>query len=433
MSDLLSDDSSLTEFERSESTVRLYCRDMPAIFTRGLNALLWDESGAEYIDFLAGCGSLNYGHNHPRIKSAVLNYLAHDGIVNSLDLHTHAKRNFLTAFREIILSPRELSYRIQFTGPTGTNAVEAALKLARKITGRRTIVAFSNGFHGMTLGALSASARRKHQAIAGLASSHVIRLPFEGYLGAGTAELDRYAAMARDDGGGFELPAAFIVETVQGEGGLNTASPAWLRHLAHIASDLGALLIVDDIQAGCGRTGDFFGFEQAGIRPDIVCLSKSIGGMGLPMALVLIKPEHDRWEPGEHTGTFRGNNLAFVAGTAALEFWRDPLFAQELTLKAVIIRDFLQQLVNQLGQGWASLKGRGLLSGIAFVDHSVARRAAAEAFRRNVLIETCGPYSEVLKILPPLTIEADVLREGLRRVAEAVCTALGRDQLRPAA
>jgi diaminobutyrate-2-oxoglutarate transaminase len=432
MRDVSRTNSPFAEFEACESAVRSYCRDMRAVFARAVNARLWDEDGVEYIDFLSACGSLNYGHNHPALKARLIDYLARDGVLCGLDLHTVAKRDFLRTFRDIVLAPRGLAYRVQFTGPTGTNAVEAALKLARKVTGRRTVVAFTNAFHGMTLGALSVTAREARRRSAGVPLGDVVRLPYEGYLGAGTAELDRYAAMVEDPTGGADAPAAFIVETVQGEGGLNVASPAWLRHLAATAKRLGALLIVDDIQAGCGRTGDFFSFEAAGISPDLVCLAKSIGGSGLPMALLLIKPDNDQWSPGEHNGTFRGNNLAFVAAAAALEFWRDRDFAAQAAASADLIRVW----VSRMEQTWGprvQAKGRGLMSGLSFADHHAARRVATEAFRRKVVIETSGPNAEVLKLLPPLTIESDLLADGLQRLAGAIAAVLEHDRLRPAA
>jgi diaminobutyrate-2-oxoglutarate transaminase len=433
MSDRSRISPAVAEFEASESNVRYYCREMRAVFSRAVNARVWDENGVEYIDFLSACGSLNYGHNHPVLKARLIEYLAGDGMLNALDLHTVAKREFLQTLRTVVLAPRGLTYRVQFTGPTGTNAVEAALKLARKITGRRAVVAFTNAFHGMTLGALSVTARRQHRQSAGMALGDVIRLPYDGYVGAGPAELDRFEATVKDPSGGVECPAAFIVETVQGEGGLNVASAEWLRHLAALAKRLGSLLIVDDVQAGCGRTGDFFSFEQAGIVPDAVCLAKSIGGIGLPMALLLIRPEHDQWSPGEHNGTFRGNNLAFVAATAALRFWQDDDFTAALARSVGRVRSWIDALGSELGPDWVQPRGRGLMAGVAFADARLARRVAAEAFRQQVLVETSGPHSEVLKLMPPLTIEHDLLEEGLRRVRSAIETVISQENLRPAA
>lgn len=405
-----------SEFDRSESAVRYYCREMPAVFEGAINARIWDENGVEYIDFLSACGSLNYGHNHPFLKSRVMDYLASDGMINGLDLHTVAKRDFVRTFREAILAPRALSYRLQFPGPTGTNAVEAALKLARKVTGRRPVVAFSNAFHGMTLGALALTGNRTARLGAGVPLDDVVRLPFQGYLGADTAELDRYAAMVEDPSGGMEAPAAFIVEMVQGEGGLNVAGAEWAQHLARVAKQLGALLIVDDIQAGCGRTGAFFGFERAGIEPDMVCLSKSLSGIGLPMSLVLIAPEHDQWAPGEHNGTFRGNNLAFVAATAALELWQSADFLTNASTAAAMVERWVAKTAQRLGESTATPRGIGLMSGLAFADKRLAGMISREAYAQHILIETAGPHGEVLKLMPPLTIEKDLLQEGLQRL-----------------
>jgi diaminobutyrate-2-oxoglutarate transaminase len=288
------------------------------------------------------------------------------------------------------------------------------------VTGRRTVVAFTNAFHGMTAGALAVSGRGRQRGSAGIPSGDVVRLPYDGYGGAGTEELERFETMVGDPSGGVEAPAAFIVETVQGEGGLTMARAEWLRHLAAMASRLGSLLLVDEVQTGCGRTGAFFSFEQSGIVPDIVCLAKSIGGIGLPLALALIRPDFDQWSPGEHNGTFRGNNLAFVAGTAALNLWGESEFLAGVESSMACIRGWIDGMVAELGANEVAPRGRGMMTGLAFADPSAARRIAAEAFRRNLLIETTGPQGEVLKLFPPLTIEADVLAEGLRRLGGAI-------------
>lgn len=421
------------EFDITESNVRYYCRNMSSVFVRAMNAQIWDENQNEYIDFLSACGSLNYGHNHPLMKAALIEYLANDGPLNSLDLHTDAKRAFLRAFRKTILAPRGLNYRVQFTGPTGANAVEAAIKLARKITGRRSVVAFTNAFHGMSLGALAASGRNHHLCPLGVGLDGVARLPYDGYLGAGLPELDRYEGMVKDPSGGTEPPAAFIIETIQGEGGLNAARAEWLAHIVGMARRLGALVIIDDVQAGCGRTGDFFSFEMAGIIPDLVCLAKSISGCGLPMALVLIKDEYDRWAPGEHNGTFRGNNLAFVTATIAVQLWQDQKFTDGLTQASDRIRNWSNDVVAEFGSDRIKRKGRGLFCGLIFADHKIASLAAAEAFRRRLLIETCGPYDEVLKILPALTIEPELLERGLLLLREAIESAFCSGRLQVAA
>jgi diaminobutyrate-2-oxoglutarate transaminase len=409
-----------TGTDACESNVRYYSRNIPCTFRTARNAVVTDEDGNQYIDFLSACGSLNYGHNNPHIKAPAVEYLLEDGMLNGLDLNTVARRNFIQKFRDVVLEPRGLDYKLQFTGPTGTNAVEAALKLARKVTGRTTVVAFSNAFHGVSLGALAATGNRAARSASLALLQGVVRLPYDGYRGAGTDDLDRFEEMVRDGSGGIEPPAAFIVETVQGEGGLNVASVPWLRRLAESARGLEALLIVDDIQAGCGRTGPFFSFERAGITPDVVCLSKSLSGLGLPMSLVLIHPDRDAWAPGEHNGTFRGNNLAFVTAAATLDFWTDHHFLDAVAERASAIERWIGEVIAKHPSLGLRPKGLGMMRGIEFPGSELATSVARTAYDRGVLVETAGPDNEVLKLLPPLTIEAGMLDEGLYRLKDAI-------------
>ncbi len=415
--------ASPAEFDELESNVRTYCRTFDTIFTRARGASMFDQEGRRYVDFLSGAGALGYGHNNPRIKEAVIEYLRDDGVLHSLDLHTSAKLEFLRKFRDLILAPRGLDYRVQFCGPTGTDAVEAALKLARKVTGRETVIAFTNAYHGVSLGSLAATASAHHRAASGVPLHSVVRMPFEGYLG---PEVDTIALMqamlAR--GGGLELPAAIIVETVQAEGGINVASAEWLRRLADLAAGHGILLIVDDIQVGCGRTGTFFSFERAGIKPDIVCLSKSIGGIGMPMSLVLVKPESDLWGPGEHVGTFRGNNLAFVAASAALDYWREPDFEREIERRSQIMRERLAGVAERYPEHCLGVRGVGMIQGLSWSDPSLTTTLTRAAFEHGLIVESCGPNKEVLKLLPPLVIGDDELEEGLSILSRAVGTTL---------
>lgn len=408
-------------FDEHESNVRSYCRAFPAVFATASGTRITDVTGQTYLDLLSGAGSLNYGHNNPVILERVIAYLANGGVVHSLDLHTTAKAAFIRTFKDVILAPRGLSYKLQFTGPTGTNAIEAALKLARKVTGRSQVVAFSNGFHGMTMGALAATSNAAKRAGAGMRLDGVTFMPYDGFLPNSIDTMAVIEAMVCGRGSGIDKPAAFLVETVQGEGGLNAASAAWMRRLAALARETGALLIVDDIQAGNGRTGRFFSFEEFGISPDIVVLSKSLSGFGTPMSLVLIAPRLDRWAPGEHNGTFRGNNLAFVGATAAINaYWQDEDFQSEIEAKAARAARGLQWIVDQLPSDAARLKGRGLLVGIEFDDPSIAGDASRALFEKGVIIETCGHCDQVLKLLPPLTISTAELDEAIDLIGKAV-------------
>lgn len=417
-------------FEKLESGVRSYCRVFPAVFKRAKGELLWDVQGRDYIDLFAGAGALNYGHNNDLLKEGLLEYIREDGITHGLDLHTQAKQLFLEEFNRVILIPRRLQYRMMFTGPTGTNVVEAALKLARKVTGRTTVAAFTNGFHGMSLGSLAATGSHSKRHGAGVPLCNVDRYPFDGYFGTDTDTISYVERLLADPSSGFDKPAAFLVETVQGEGGINVASSDWLQRLTRLALRLGSLLIVDDIQAGCGRTGSFFSFENAGLQPDLVCLSKSLSGFGLPLSMLLIRPELDVWKPGEHSGTFRGNNLAFVTARLALNYWQDPAFLLRLNQTSSILDSKLNGLV-QRHEGVAPLRtrGRGLLHGLVMPSGAIASRVSALAFSKGVILESCGPTGEVLKFMPPLTISPELLQEALERVRECVEHALGESTI----
>lgn len=405
-------------FTRYESEVRTYCRNWPAVFDTARDSWLTDVDGRQYLDFFAGAGALNYGHNHPVLKEAFLTYLVRDGITHGLDMMTQAKGEFLETFAEKILRPRTLDYRVQFPGPTGTNAVESALKLARKVTGRESIVSFTNAFHGMTLGSLSVTGNARKRAGAGVPLVHSTPMPFDNYFDGAMADFAWFERVLDDQGSGLNRPAAVIVETVQGEGGVNVARAEWLRALATLCSDREILLIVDDVQMGCGRTGEFFSFEAAGITPDIVTLSKSIGGYGLPMALTLFKPEYDVWSPGEHNGTFRGNNPAFVTATAALRhFWSDDLLSRDVHRKGEIIGDCFEEL-SQQHEG-VSHRGRGMVRGLVFDQAEQAGQVCARAYEAGLLAETSGPSDEVVKLLPPLTIDENDLAHGLAILSSA--------------
>lgn len=413
--------SPLQIFEERESEVRSYCRSFPTVFTKAKGYRLWDRDGREYIDFFAGAGSLNYGHNHPRIQEKLINYLQNDGIVHSLDMATEAKEQLLQVFQSLILEPRKLDYKVMFPGPTGTNSVESALKLARKVTGRETIMSFTNAFHGMTLGSLSITGNKFKRKGAGLPLQNSITMPFDQYLGTEIDTLDYAERFLDDNGSGVSLPAAIIVETVQGEGGINAARFEWLKKMEELCHRHDMLLIIDDVQVGCGRTGPFFSFEPSGIQPDIVCLSKSIGGYGLPLALTLIKPQYDQWEPGEHNGTFRGNNLGFVAAAEALKlYWQDHQFSLEVQKKGEKIQRFLEQLVRKYPGIRGEVRGRGMIQGIAIGVEGLAEKICAAAFQRGLIMETSGPDSEVVKLLPPLIIDEQGLNRGLEIIEESI-------------
>ncbi|MEE2733314.1 MAG: aspartate aminotransferase family protein [Pseudomonadota bacterium] len=394
-------------FEQRESNIRAYGRMYPAVFSTAKNARQMDDQGREYIDFFAGAGVLNFGHNNPRMKRAMIEYLEQDGVLHSLDMQTTAKAKFMQRFTDVILAPRNMPHRMQFMGPTGTNAVEAAMKLARRATGRHDIVAFCHGFHGMTLGALAATANQYFRGAAGVPLLHVQHAEF------GCPQtLQELASRYRDPSSGVTPPAAFLLEVIQAEGGVNVADAAWLRELAALAKAVGSVLIVDEIQVGCGRTGSYFSFDGMGIEPDIICLAKGIGGMGTPMAMNLVHPELDRhWSPGEHTGTFRGQNLSFVAGAEALSYFQTHHFMDEVAEKALLAQQQLQPLLD--ADHSLQLRGKGLILGLDVGDGERAAAIVKRCFDEGLIIASCGTGGRVLKLIPPLTIPPEDLVEGL--------------------
>lgn len=407
-------------FTAHESNVRRYGRSFPTVFTKALGATVQDETGKTYIDFLVGSGALNYGHNNPNIVAPAIEYLAGDNILLSLDMYTAAKREFIEVFVESILKPRGLVYKIQFPGPTGTNANEAALALARKYTGRSSVMAFTNAFHGMSLGSLAVSGAASTRELGGVARHDVIRVPYDGYPNRAFDSAGYIDYVLGDPGSGIEKPAAIILETIQAEGGMNTASAAWLTEIERICRKHGVVLIIDDIQAGAGRTGDFFSFEYAKIEPDIVCLSKSLSGSGNPLSIVLIRPDLDIWSPGEHSGTFRGNNLAFVTAGAMCKMWSDRQFTAGVERTALKLQGHLDRLVKRFPNCIEQKRGRGLMAGLKCRSQDVVGCVHDFAFENGLLIESSGPNRDVIKVLPPITITDDELDRAITILENAL-------------
>lgn len=410
----------LSTINELESCVRSYVRSFPAVFTKARGYKIWDEDGKEYLDFFAGAGALNYGHNEPNMKKKLVEYILDDGITHSLDKATTAKIDFLNKFNDVILKPRDLDYRVMFPGPTGTNTVESALKLARKVTGRTDIISFTNGFHGMTIGSLAVTGNSMKRKGAGIPLHHTVTMPYDNFVSEDLDTLEYLERFLEDNGSGVSIPAAIILETVQGEGGINAARFEWIKKVDEICKRWDILLIIDDVQAGVGRTGTFFSFEPAGIKPDIVCLSKSIGGYGLPLALTLIRPDLDQWKPGEHNGTFRGNNHAFITATEALTYWEDPAFEKSISDKSAKITSFLENMVEKYPEMKGHLKGRGFMQGISSDVEGFSGKVAEYAFKRSLIMETAGGHDQVFKLFPPINIDEQGLEQGFEIIEESI-------------
>ena len=407
-------------FENYESNVRSYCRSFPTVFTKAKGSIMTDEDGKDYIDFFAGAGALNYGHNPDSMVDKMVEYLKNDGIVHSMDMFTAPKREFIEYFQENILKARGFDYKIQFAGPTGTNAVEAALKLARKNKKRENIFAFMGAFHGMTLGALSLTTDSSSREGAGQCLSNVTHIPAP-YMFGGFDSIKYMETILTDDHSGIAKPAAIILECVQADGGIYEFDADFLRALREFCTKHDILLIADEIQVGNARTGTFFSFEKAGITPDIITLSKSIGGCGMPLALVLFKRELDIWTPGEHTGTFRGNQLSLIAGKEGLRKVVEENVEAEVVRKGELVKEFLTKEICTLDSR-ISFRGVGLIWGVDFSKFpcDMTKPLIAECFKRGLIVERVGRDNNVLKLMPPLVIEDENLLKGLEILKESV-------------
>lgn len=411
---------------RLESEVRSYSRSFPVLFEKAKDAFLFDAKGTRYIDFFAGAGTINYGHNNDYMKKKVFDYLENDGIVHGLDMATVAKEELLLKMEATLFKPKNLDYKVQFTGPTGTNAVEAALKLARMVKKRSNIISFTNGYHGLTMGSMSVTANAYYRDEAFINRSDVSFMPYDGYLGKHVNTAKYLRRFLEDNSSGVDIPSAIILETVQGEGGIRVAGDEWLREVEKICRDFDILLIVDDIQVGNGRTGNFFSFEKSGIKPDIVTLSKSFSGFGLPMSVVLFRRDLDIWKPGQHTGTFRGNNLAFICASVALDYWKDDRFSKEVFRKGKILHKRLNKISAKYPQLHTEVRGRGFVYGMALSTGEIAKEILTECFHNKLILESAGARNNVIKFLAPLTITDEVLEEGLDILEHSIDKVLKR-------
>ena len=408
-------------FEEYESNIRGYCRKWPIELVYAKGSIYKDIEGNEYLDFFDGAGALNYGHNPDYIKEKLIKYLEEDGIIHSLDMYALPKEKFINCFQNKILKPRNLDYKIIFPGPTGTNSIEVALKLARKVTQRQDIWAFTGAFHGMTLGALALTTEEMARKAAGVSlNANSVHIPAPHFMDGNFDTIKYMEKLLEDDHSGYEKPAAIIIETVQQEGGIHVFSKEFLQDLRNFCDKYEILLICDEVQIGCSRSGTFFSFERANIVPDIVCMSKSIGGYGIPFAVTLLKRELDIFKPGEHNGTFRGCQLSMVAALAALEMTVEQNIPNIVKQKEKIVDEYLQKEIKPLLKENMQIRGIGLSWGIEFNNGKLAREVLDKCFEKNLIIELAGSNDSVLKIMPSLLIEEELLLKGLEIIKQSI-------------
>ncbi|PWW32051.1 diaminobutyrate aminotransferase [Cytobacillus oceanisediminis] len=435
----------LKQQEKRESNARSYPRRIPIAIEEAEGIYVKDADGRKYIDCLAGAGTLALGHNHPAVIKAIEKVLHDKRPLHTLDITTPVKEEFVSeVFRSL---PEELANnaKIQFCGPTGGDAIEAAIKLVKTATGRRSILSFQGGYHGATHGTMALSGNLGPKAkVQGLMPDvhfmpypYAYRCPF-GVGGEESHKISsRYIENLLDDPeSGILPPAAMILEVVQGEGGSIPAPVEWLREIRRITKERDIPLIIDEVQTGIGRTGKLFAFEHADIVPDVVVLSKAIGG-SLPLSVVIYDKKLDKWSPGAHIGTFRGNQMAMAAGTATLRFVKENHLAEHAAaLGNKLIQELseLQNLVPEMGD----VRGRGLMVGVEMVNPSepaggtncfkanpqLASRIQRECFNRGLILEVGGRHGSVIRFLPPLIITDVQLEEVIAIFKEAVLAAL---------
>ncbi|UFR01854.1 diaminobutyrate--2-oxoglutarate transaminase family protein [Streptomyces sp. Go40/10] len=439
-----------------ESSARTYARALPIVPVRARGLTIEGADGRRYLDCLSGAGTLALGHNHPVVLEAIRTVLDSGAPLSVLDLATPVKDAFITELFRTLPPGLTDRARVQFCGPAGTDAVEAALKLVRAATGRTGILAFTGAYHGMTAGALAASGSARDVQVARLPYPQDYRCPF-GVGGRPGAELAaRWAESLLDDPkSGVPLPAGMILEPVQGEGGVIPAPDGWLRRMRRLTTDRAIPLIADEIQTGVGRTGAFWAVDHSGITPDVMVLSKAIGG-SLPLAVIVYRDDLDVWQPGAHAGTFRGNQLAMAAGTATLAYVRENALAERAAALGARMLTQLTELTHQF-PCVGDVRGRGLMIGVELVDpdtdhtsshtaplpghpdtaptgleptrtpHPAAPQLAAavqrECLQRGLIVELGGRHASVIRLLPPLTISDEQATAVLDRLADAVAAA----------
>ncbi|GLF99679.1 diaminobutyrate--2-oxoglutarate transaminase family protein [Streptomyces yaizuensis] len=430
-----------------ESAARTYARSLPVVPVRAKGLTIEGADGRRYLDCLSGAGALALGHNHPVVLEAIRKVIDSGAPLHVLDLATPVKDAFVTELYATLPPGLADDARIQFCGPAGTDAVEAAIKLVRVATGRSGLLAFTGAYHGMTAGALAASGGASEVKVTRLPFPQEYRCPF-GVGGAVGAELGaRWTESLLDDPcGGVAAPAGMLLEPVQGEGGVLPAPDVWLRRMRAITEARSIPLIADEVQTGVGRTGAFWAVEHSGVVPDVMVLSKAIGG-SLPLAVIVYRSALDVWPPGTHAGTFRGNQLAMAAGAATLAYVRENRLADRAAELGARMRASLRELAAA-HPSVGDVRGRGLMIGVELVDpeataHDDTRRpppapalAAAvrrECLDRGLIIELGGRHSAVVRLLPPLTLTDEQAVAVLDRFADALAAAESGARRGPAA
>ncbi|WP_150467552.1 diaminobutyrate--2-oxoglutarate transaminase family protein [Francisella sp. SYW-9] len=424
-----------------ESNARSYPRKNPLVIKKAQGVYLTDIQGKQYIDCLAGAGTIALGHNHPEITNAIISTISKDVPIHTLDLLTEEKHSFMQELLASLPKSYHKKAKIQFCSPSGADAVEAAIKLCKTATGRENIIAFHGAYHGMTQGTLSLMGNLEpKENIVGLTPyTHFLPFPYSyrcpfGLKGEQSIDVNiqMISRLLKDPESGIKKPAAIILEPVQGEAGAIPAPIRWLQAIRELTKELDIPLIVDEVQCGIGRTGYLYAFEKAGIDPDVIVLSKALGG-GLPISVILYKNYLDTWKPGAHTGTFRGNVLAMVAGSVVLDKVNNPKFLEQVSKKG---KYFLEKL-NDLKAKYSiidDVRGEGLMIGMEIVDPTFqpdligslpadgqkALEIKKSCFDKGLIVELGGRFGGTIRFLPPLTITMEQINQVVEILENAI-------------
>src|SRR5262245_11245845 len=411
--------------DRFESVVQNYVRAAPIVFDKASGSELFDERGKRYIDFHSAGGSQGFGHNNLKVCSALIDYLCNDRVIQTCDRKSVAKRNFVDAFVTTALAPRNLNHKLLITDPASGVATEIALRIARRHKKRNCVIAFTNSSHGLTEASLAVTSSPHARSDLPDLRANTVFMPYCSYLGEHVdtvAYLRRYLA---DSSSGLDLPAAVIVETIQIHGGVNVASETWLRALEALCREFGILLIVDETHTGFGRSGAHFSFEAAGLNPDMVLVSNAIAS-GLPLSILLLKPELDHWRPGDQAGLFQGDNLAFVAATEVLSQWNESL-VRDIAERSKVLAGELMSIPARFPHRHLRIRGKGMSWGLEFGKPAAAAVVSSWALERGLIVEPARLRDDVLLVLPPITIGEETLREGLDLLNQAVAMFLSHE------
>ena len=419
--------------EQRESNARTYPRRLPIAIKRASGSYIEDLDGNVFIDFLTGAGVLGLGHNHPEVVAAVHRQL--DVFCHGLDFPTEVKDEFVSTQLSLLPEPMRDRMKIQFCGPAGANAVDAALKLCKTATGRGNVAAFQGAFHGSSHSAMAVtgSVSQKEPIANGMPGVHFFPYPY-AYRWPMTLDpetcgdqcLHTLESGLKDPLGGIAKPAAVIIEIVQAEGGVIVGPVDFIRGVRELTRELGIPMIVDEIQTGCGRTGTWYAFEQYGVEPDVIIASKGLGGIGMPIAVVFYDRELDTWAPGAHTATFRGNQLAFAAGIESAKIIQRDGILEHVQRESEYLVDELRSLQVE-HRTIGDVRGLGLMLGLEMIDpdtgaasSELALRFQRSALENGLIIELGGRYDSVVRLLPPLNVSRETVDQALEIFARAL-------------